>query len=306
MTEEGDKMALPDMEIANLIGTMVAPDLNKNYEDPNMYVQDGESNCQNGILECCGNISKSCCLPCSPCGCGPLMRIQQGEIGLLLNKGKLKAKLGPGLHTFNTCIEELIRVSLKTTIVDMPVQQLLTKDNVTILLNGYIAYNISIPEYAIFRINDIPSLLTQLTMGTFKSLLATKTLDQILTERRDIEDYVTRCIDEKTDYYGIKVTAVDTMSMDLPKQLENALVTAALSERKSKAKIITAKGQLESAKLVRDSAIELSKNKVSLQLQYFEVLKKAAEIQEVKTRAGPIKKMKPARLLMPYFLSEDI
>ena len=159
-------------------------------------------------------------------------------------------------------------------------------------MSGFVAYNIDIPEYAIFRVEDVPKLITQLTMGTLKTVVATMKLNELLTKRREVETYITGIIDEKTDYFGINVSSIDTMSMDLPKQLEDALVSAALSERQAKAAIIKAQGDLQSAIYIKNSAVELSKNKVSMQLQYFEVLKKIAED-------------KPTRLILPYFLTDN-
>jgi erythrocyte band 7 integral membrane protein len=289
---EGITMANPGVDIVRLPGLKIAEDINMHYSNPKIYDQEEKLGCAADCLGCCGNISRCLCFPCAPCGCGPLMQIKQGEIGLLLQQGKLKAKLGPGLHTYNTCLDELIRVDMKTQIIDLPKQLLITKDNVTIMLSAFVAYNIDIPEYAIFRVENIPTLVTNLTMGTMKSIVATLKLNELLTKRREVEAYITRVIDKKTEYYGLNVSSIDTMSMDLPKQLEEALVSAALSERECKSKVINAKGNLESAKIIKNSAQELSKNKVSLQLQYFEVLKKISE-------------EKPVKLILPYFITDQ-
>ena len=270
----------------------VAEDLNRNYENGKLYDHEEEATCGGQMLACCGNISRCICFPCAPCGCGPLMKIQQGEIGLLLHKGKLKAKLGPGLHTYNTCLDELIRVSLKTQVLMLPKMLLITKDNVTIMMGAFVAFNIIVPEYAIFRVENVGDLITKLTMGTMKTSVAKMTLMELLTKREEIEQQITKVIDEKTDYFGINVSSIDTLNMDLPPDLEHSLVSAALAEREAKAKIINARGNLESAKIIKASAEELSKNKVSLQLQYFEVLKKISE-------------EKPTKLILPYFLSDN-
>lgn len=272
-------------------GLQLAPDLNKYYDDPKLYSQEDKMEASAMCLVCCGNISRGLCFPLAPCGCGPLMKINQGEIGLLLHQGKLSAKLGPGLHTYNTCLDELIRVDMKTRILQLPSQLLITRDNVTIYMSAYVFYNVVVPEYAVFRIQDAESLVRHLTMGTIKSVVATKKLSDLLTKRKEIEDYIAHVIDEKTEYFGIDITELDTMSMDLPKDLETALMSSAQAEREAKAKIISAKGNLESARIFKNSAQELSKNKVSLQLQYFDVLKRIAED-------------KPTHLVLPYFINE--
>src|SRR3990167_362777 len=290
--DEAINLADIDQDVERLPGLKMAQDIDMYYNNKQFYDGEDAGECGTCCYDYCGDISKCVCYPCAPCGCGPLMQIKQGELGLLLHNGKLKAKLGPGLHTYNNCVEELIRVNMKTQIMELPKQLLITKDNVTILISSFVTFNIDIPEYAIFRVENINQLITKLTMGTMKTIVATMKLNDLLSKRREIEAYITRIIDHKTDYFGINVSSIDTMSMDLPQQLEEALVSAALSDRKSKSKIISAKGSLESAKIIRNSAIELSKNKVSLQLQYFEVLKKIA--------AG-----KPTKLILPYFLTDN-
>lgn len=293
MDDEANPVAPPLRKQQTMqMSLKIADNLNKTYENPKLYDQEEEAGCGGHLLSCCGMITMCCCFPCAPCGCGPLMKIQQGEIGLLLHRGKLKAKLGPGLHTYNTCVDQLITVSLKTQVLMLPKMLLITKDNVTIQMGAFVAYNILIPEYAIFRVENISDLMTKLVMGTMKTMVAKMSLMDLLTKREEMEQQITKVIDDKTDYYGINVSSVDTLSMDLPKDLENSLVSAALAEREAKAKIINARGNLESAKIVKASAEELSKNKVSLQLQYFEVLKKISE-------------EKPTKLILPYFLSDN-
>lgn len=291
MTDEERNPFRPESVAATDLGLNIAGDLNKDYENAEIYDQEERLGASACILNCCGNISRCLCFPCAPCGCGPLMKIEQGSIGLLLHQGRLKAKLGPGLHTYNTCLDELLVVSLKTQVMMLPKMRLITKDNVTIDLGAFCSFNIQIPEYAVFRVESVHDLISQLTLGTMKTTVAKMTLNDLLTQRQETEEMITKIIDEKTDYFGIKVTSIDTLSMDLPPELEHALVSGALAEREATAKIIDAKGNLESAKYVKASAQELSKNKASIQLQYFEVLKRIAED-------------KPTKLILPYFLSD--
>lgn len=285
-------MIMPEEIPLKVTGLKIAEDLNMYYDNDKLYDQEEKLQGSAAILNCCGEICRCVCFPCAPCGCGPLMQIKQGEMGLLLHKGRLKAKLGPGLHAYNTCLDELVRVDLKTQVMILKKMLLITKDNVSIMMNAFVAYNIIVPEYAIFRVENIQQLITQLTMGTMKSTVAKMSLLDLLTKRHEVESYITKIIDQKTEYYGIYVSAIDTMSMDLPKELEDALVSGALAERESKAKIINAKGNLESARIVKSSAEELSKNKISIQLQYFEVLKHLSKEQ-------------PTKLILPYFLSDN-
>lgn len=285
------RMLNPEQEEFKKLGLKVAPDMKDRYNNKEIYDFEEASECYMNGLTCCGGIQAVICLPCAPCGCGPLRQIRQGEVGLLLQNGKLIRKYGPGLHTLNTCVDRLIVVNMKTNIHKLPPLDLITKDNITVKFDCFVTFNISIPEYAIFRVDSVTNLIQSLVMGALKTLVATKRLDQLLAQREQMEEFLTKDIDEQTDYFGINVSSIETVSIDLPQELEQALVASAFAERESISKVISAQANLETAKIYRDSAIELSKNKVSLQLQYFELLKK-------------ITKEKPTKLILPFFLNE--
>ena len=108
------------MDVVRLPGLKIADDLDMYYKNDKIYDQEMKLGSSAEILKCAGEICKCFCFPCAPCGCGPLMQIKQGEMGLLLQQGKLIAKLGPGLHTYNNCLDELIRVDMKTQIIELP------------------------------------------------------------------------------------------------------------------------------------------------------------------------------------------
>jgi len=224
-------------------------------------------------IKCCGNIPKLVCCICAACDCGPVRRIPTGMIGLLSEFGRFIRKLEPGLHSFNQCAQTILVVDLKTQILNIPAQMLLTKDNVTVQVDAFVTYRLAVPELAVFKVRNYQDLVNFMTQGVMKTIVAERTLSELLVNRNEIEKAITGIIDDKTDPYGIKVISIETRSINLPTSMERAMATVAESKKESEAKVIDAKGSLESAKIFRKAADELKGNPISLQLQYFETLK---------------------------------
>lgn len=224
-------------------------------------------------IKCCGTIPKILCCICAACDCGPVKRIPTGKMGLLIEFGRLIRKLEPGLHSFNQCSQEILLVDLRTKILNIQPQMLLTKDSVTVQVDAFVTYKIVVPELATFKVENYTALVSYMTQGVMKTIVAERTLSELLVKRDEIEKAITSDIDAKTDPYGIKVISIETRSINLPQNMERAMATVAESKKESEAKVIDAQGSLESAKIFRQAADELKGNPMSLQLQYFETLK---------------------------------
>lgn len=229
-----------------------------------------------GYMACqekCGN----CCLSfqycCASCGCGPLKTINQGEIGLRMRFGKFVSKLQPGLYTYNPCTENIIVVDLRSQVIDVGLQRLLTKDNVTVFIDAYVNYSVIEPEKARFKVIDYKQLMSYFTQGVMRTIVSEHTLSELLINRKKVEKKLTEIIDVKTHAYGLKVYNIETQKIQLPANMERAMAIVAETEKQSEARLIDAKGDLQSARIFREAADELSKNEISLQLQYFETLK---------------------------------
>jgi regulator of protease activity HflC (stomatin/prohibitin superfamily) len=194
-------------------------------------------------------------------------------IGLLSEFGRFIKKLEPGLHAFNQCSQTIMIVDLKTQILNIPAQMLLTKDNVTVQVDAFVTYRLAVPELAVYKVRNYENLVNFMTQGVMKTIVAERTLSELLVNRNEIEKAITNIIDDKTDPYGIKVISIETRSINLPTSMERAMATVAESKKESEAKVIDAQGSLESAKIFRRAADELKGNPISLQLQYFETLK---------------------------------
>ena len=225
-----------------------------------------------GVMCCCTAL---CCI-CPDSKSGILRQIKQGSIGMLISFGKLVKKLPPGLYAFNPCTQRIIVVEMRAQMLDIGMQNLLTKDNATVMVDGYVHFAVIEPEKAIFKAKNYVRMISSFTQGTMKSIVAEHTLTEMLTNRKAIEKKLTGIIDEKTHPYGLKVFSIETMRVQLPDMMERAMAVVAERGKQAEANVIDARGSLESAKVFREAADVFGENEVSLQLHYFEVLKKLA------------------------------
>lgn len=255
-------------------GLLIQTNINDVYGDG--YVPKSQASFYSGCLHCTGAVTATLCCVCASCGCGPVTQIKQGSVGLRVEFGVLKGKLGPGLHTFNRCTEKIINVDMRVQSLNTKEQILLTKDSVTVYIDVYVYYKIVIPEYALYKTNNYYELLNLMVQAVMKTIVAEHTLAQLLVNRKEIEKRTAFFMDEKAHPYGIDVISIETQSIRLPKQMERVMAAVAESEKRSEAKVIDAKGNLESAKIFREASDELIKNPVSIELQYFETLKAIA------------------------------
>lgn len=244
------------------------------------YEKGGGATAYKACRSFCGGIIQCglCCF--APCECGPVKTISQGHVGLKKEFGRYVCKLPPGFYSFNPCTEQIVQVDMRAKIIDVGLQTLLTKDNVTVFIDAYVNYAVIEPEKAIFKVQDYQSMMTFLTRSVMKTIVAEHTLSEMLVNRKVIEKKLTHIIDEKTHAYGLKVMTIETQRIQLPKNMERAMATVAESQKRSEARIIDAKGNLESAKVFKLAADTLSENEVSFQLQYFETLKAVASEQQ--------------------------
>lgn len=224
-------------------------------------------------LGCCGNCLITCQFMCAVCGCGPIKVVEQGSVGLKLRFGKYVSKLKPGMYTYNPCSEEIQIVDMRAQVLNVGNQSLLTKDNVTLYVDAYVNFRVIDPEKATFKVVDYMSMMRFFTQGVMKTIISEHTLTEVLIERKQLEKKIGEIIDEKTDQYGLKVFNIETQKIQLPVEMDRAMAAVAESQKQSEARLIDAKGNLESAKIFKDAADILGENEISLQLQYFETLK---------------------------------
>lgn len=186
-----------------------------------------------------------------------------------VSPGNLK---GPGLRLLVPFIDRMIKVDLRTVTFDVPPQEVITKDNVTIKVNAVIYFNVMNPIDAVVKIANHFTATSLYAQTTLRNVLGQHELDEILAERDKIGASLQRIIDEATDAWGVKVSAVEIKDIELPEVMRRAMARQAEAERERRAKIIAAQGEQQSAEKLAEAAQVLSSNPAAMQLRYLQTL----------------------------------
>ena len=198
------------------------------------------------------------------------------ERGVIFRLGRIARGLyggnGPGLVIIVPFIDRLVRVSLRTVTMDVPPQDVITKDNVTVKVNAVIYFRVVDQERAIIQVEDYLYATSMMSQTTLRSVLGQSQLDDLLSKREQINADLQRIIDQQTEPWGIKVTAVEVKNVDLPQEMQRAIARQAEAERERRAKVIHAEGEFEASRRLADAADVISRNPVALQLRYLQTL----------------------------------
>ena len=187
--------------------------------------------------------------------------------------GKLSERpKGPGFTFIFWPFESMVRVSLRTVVLDVPPQDVITRDNVSVKVNAVVYYRVVDPAKAVVEVMDYNYATSQLAQTTLRSVLGQAELDELLSEREKLNEQLQEIVDAQTDPWGIKVTAVEVKHVDLPQEMQRAMARQAEAEREKRAKIIHAEGEFQASKQLAQAADEVSKNPVTLQLRYLQTL----------------------------------
>ena len=198
------------------------------------------------------------------------------ERGVIFRLGRIARGLyggnGPGLVIIVPFIDRLVRVSLRTVTMDVPPQDVITKDNVTVKVNAVIYFRVVDQERAIIQVEDYLYATSMMSQTTLRSVLGQSQLDDLLSKREQINADLQRIIDQQTEPWGVKVTAVEVKNVDLPQEMQRAIARQAEAERERRAKVIHAEGEFEASQRLADAADVISRNPVALQLRYLQTL----------------------------------
>ena len=187
--------------------------------------------------------------------------------------GRLSAQpKGPGLVLIFWPFETMIKVSLQTVVLDVPSQDIITRDNVSVKVNAIVYFRVVDPGRAIVAVQNYLYATSQLAQTTLRSVLGQVDLDDLLTEREKLNLKLQEMIDQHTDPWGIKVSMVEVKNVDLPPDMQRAMAKQAEAEREKRAKIIHAAGELEASAKLAEAAVVMSDNPVTLQLRYMQTL----------------------------------
>ncbi len=183
---------------------------------------------------------------------------------------------GPGVIILLPFIDKMIRVSLRTVAMDVPPQDVITRDNVTVKVNAVIYFRVVDPQRAIVQVEDYLYATSMMAQTTLRSVLGQSQLDDLLAKREHINAELQRIIDQQTEPWGVKVTAVEVKNVDLPQEMQRAIARQAEAERERRAKIIHAEGEFEASRRLADAANVISQNPAALQLRYLQTLVEVA------------------------------
>jgi len=199
--------------------------------------------------------------------------LNEYERGVIFRLGKvLPHPKGPGLIIVAWPIDRMVRVSLRTVVLDVPPQDVITRDNVTVKVNAVVYFRVMDPARAVVSVENYLYATSQEAQTTLRSILGQAHLDELLSERERLALRLQEVIDLHTDPWGVKVTQVAVKAVDLPQEMQRAMAKQAESEREKRAKIIHASGELEASKQLSEAASALSSQPISLHLRYLQTL----------------------------------
>jgi len=199
--------------------------------------------------------------------------LNEYERGVIFRLGRvLERAKGPGLIILIPIVDKMVRVSLRTVVLDVPPQDVITKDNVTIKVNAVVYFRVMDPMKAVIDVENYLYATSQLSQTTLRSVLGQAELDDLLSQREKLNARLQEILDTHTEPWGIKVSNVEVKNVDLPQEMQRAIARQAEAERERRAKVISAEGEFQASTRLADASDILSRNPMALQLRYLQTL----------------------------------
>ncbi len=217
------------------------------------------------------------------------------ERGVVFRLGRIVGARGPGFIFIIPFIEKIVKVSLRVITMDVPPQDVITKDNVSVKVNAVVYFRVLEPIKAIIEVENYLYATSQLAQTTLRSVLGQVELDDLLAERDTLNLKLQEVLDKQTDAWGIKVTLVEVKYVDLPQEMQRAMAKQAEAERERRAKVIAAKGEFQASEKLTEAANIMSKNPMSLQLRFLQSL-----IEMSNDKSSTILLPLPMELIRPF------
>lgn len=205
--------------------------------------------------------------------------LREYERGVVFRLGRLIAVKGPGLILLIPVVDRMVKVSLRTVVMDVPTQDIITKDNVSIKVNAVVYFRVMQPDKAIVEVENFLFATSQLSQTTLRSILGQSELDDLLSQREKINRELAKIIDHQTEPWGIKVSNVEVKHIDLPQEMQRAMAKQAEAERERRAKVIHAEGEFQASQRLADAAGIISSNSAAIQLRFLQTLTEVASEQ---------------------------
>jgi regulator of protease activity HflC (stomatin/prohibitin superfamily) len=221
--------------------------------------------------------------------------LREYERAVIFRLGRLIGSKGPGLILLIPVVDRMVRVSLRTVVMDVPEQDVITKDNVSLKVNAVVYFRVLDANKAIVEVERYLEATSQLSQTTLRSVLGQSQLDEILAEREKINLKLQQIIDSQTEPWGIKVSNVEVKHVDLPVEMQRAMAKQAEAERERRAKVIHAEGEYQASQKLKEAADNIAKEPIALQLRFLQTLTEVAS-EKNSTTIFPL----PIDLLKPF------
>lgn len=225
------------------------------------------------------------------------------ERGVVFRLGRMVGVRGPGLIILVPFIEKMTKVSLRTVVLDVPPQDVITQDNVSIKVNAVVYFRVLRPDKAIVEVENFLMATSQISQTTLRSVLGQSEMDDLLSQREKINHRLQEIIDSQTEPWGVKVSNVEVKQIDLPQEMQRAMAKQAEAERERRSKVIAAEGEFQASQRLADAAKVLSEQPSALTLRYLQTLREIA-VENNSTTVFPV----PIDLITPFlnsFIKKD-
>ena len=221
--------------------------------------------------------------------------LNEYERGVVFRLGRVIGSKGPGLILLIPAVDKMVRVDLRVVAMDVPAQDVITRDNVTIKVSAVLYFRVIDPNRAIVGVENYLYATSQLSQTTLRSVCGQAELDELLAEREKINEHLQEILDKDTEPWGVKVAKVEIKNIDLPQEMQRAIAKQAEAERERRAKVIGAEGEFQAAQKLSDAAKIIGENPIALQLRYLQTLREVAA-ENNSTTIFPV----PIDLLTPF------
>ena len=228
-------------------------------------------------------------------GASAIKILREYERGVIFRLGRLIGAKGPGIIFIIPGVDKLLRISLRTVTMDVPPQDVITRDNVSIKVNAVVYFRVIDPNKAVVEVENYLYATSQLAQTTLRSVVGQADLDELLSQREKINITLQDILDKHTEPWGIKVSLVETKQVDLPEEMRRAIARQAEAERERRAKVIHAEGEAQAAEKLAEAAKVISVNPAAIQLRFLQTLTEVAT-EKNSTTIFPI----PIDLLKPF------
>ncbi len=221
--------------------------------------------------------------------------LNEYERGVIFRLGRMIGGKGPGLIYIIPIIDRMVRMSLRLVTMDVPTQDIITRDNVSVKVNAVVYFKVFDANRSVVEVEDYYYATSQLAQTTLRSILGEMELDDLLSKREKINIQLQEILDKRTDSWGVKISGVEVKHVDLPKEMQRAMARQAEAERERRAKVIAADGEFQASQKLSEAAAVISSQPIALQLRYLQTLSEIAT-ENNSTIAFPV----PIDLLTPF------